>query len=231
MHYYIDGYNLMFRMLYAGDDLQAKREQIIRELSEKVQLLGLDATLVFDSYYQPEESTRGHFQALEVCFTNYGETADEFILQALKVSEYPQQQIVVTSDKKLAMQARRRLAQTLSVEEFMSWLGKRYKNKLNQKKELKAAKKAEKALSPKIAPKKAEPPSTLSPLPKTSPEECFDFYLTQFEASLKECEAHALAPKPKKRTPKIKKKKIPKHEKSDSISDMERWLKIFENRE
>ena len=36
MHYFIDGYNLLFRILRAGDNLQKQREEIIQDLEIKI---------------------------------------------------------------------------------------------------------------------------------------------------------------------------------------------------
>ena len=135
MHYFIDGYNLMFRRLKAGTDLQSQRAYIIKELDESASLLELDLTIVFDAQYQYGMGSRSHFHSLEICFTDGGETADEYILKALKRVAKPQQETVVTSDKKLAASVRRRAAKTETVEQFMSWLAKRHQNKERRLKE------------------------------------------------------------------------------------------------
>ena len=129
MHYYIDGYNLLFRVLRAGDDLQKQRQEITADIGKKVTLLELEATLVFDSHYQKDGYVRSHLNSLEIVFTAMGETADELILQELKESAHPSQHTVVTSDKKLANLCRLRQAKTESIDEFLGWLNKRYKNK------------------------------------------------------------------------------------------------------
>jgi predicted RNA-binding protein with PIN domain len=129
MHYFIDGYNLMFRRLRLGTDLQTQRSYIIKELDESASILQLDITIVFDAHYQCGIGSRSHYNSLEICFTEEGETADEYILKALKKTAKPQHEIVITSDKKLASFARRHLAKAESVEKFMMWLTKRRQNK------------------------------------------------------------------------------------------------------
>ncbi|HEY4832659.1 MAG TPA: NYN domain-containing protein [Waddliaceae bacterium] len=136
MHYFIDGYNLMFRRLRAGTDLKTQRTYIIKELDESTSILQLDITLVFDAQYQCGIGSRSHFHCLEICFTDEGETADEYILKALKRMAKPQQETVVTSDKKLASHTRRYSAKTETVEKFMSWLTKRRQNKERQENRL-----------------------------------------------------------------------------------------------
>jgi Predicted RNA-binding protein containing a PIN domain len=229
MHYYIDGYNLLFRILRAGDDLRTQREQITTDIEVKTAALDVDATLVFDSHYQEDDSTRSHLRNLEIVFSALGETADEYILQEIKESQNPSHHTVVTSDKKLAHLCRLRLAKTESVEEFLSSINKRYKNKLSQRKKPEPQTLA--PPPPKIAPK----PAHFIPKADDSAESCFDFYLNSFEDSVKLIESQTPPkppPKPKKISAK-QSKKIKSNEsasKEDShLSDMERWQNAFEN--
>lgn len=217
MHYFIDGYNLMFRILRAGDDLQMQRASIILDLNRKIQVVGLDVTIVFDAQYQSGESTRSHLKHLEIYFTNQGETADELILQKLQHEKNPRQQTIVTSDKKLAWLARRRGALTETVEDFLKSLNNRCKNKLKNSPSTSA-----RAILP--PPKKVIPVSTKKP----SPEECFEYYLEEFEANFQEM-AKMQPVKELKSPPKKKKKAKTKELKQDEgLSNMERWVKAFE---
>lgn len=234
MHYFIDGYNLMFRTLHASDDLQTQRWRIIHDLNEKIQILNLDVTLVFDSHYQFGEATRTHFNKLEIQFTEQGETADEFILEELKHEQTPQMQTVVTSDKTLAWLSRRSAAKTETVEEFLGWLNKRYKNKRRQ---LKTSKQAgsEKAAYIKKEQIPAIPQKTVKPSKNASPEECFDYYLSLFTENFNQIAVFepplSITP-PTKQPPKksrVKKaKKIAAMEGNEGLSLEERWLKAFE---
>lgn len=135
MHYYVDGYNLMFRLLNVSGDLSDEREYIIHDLSKKAEALDLKMTLVFDAQYQFGEGSRSHFRNLEIVFTQHGEIADEYILNALHETNHPQRETVVTSDKSLARLARNTGAKTEGIETFISWLNKRY-DKKPQKKEV-----------------------------------------------------------------------------------------------
>lgn len=225
MHYYIDGYNLLFRVLHAGDDLPSQRQRMIEELNTKFQLLNLNATLVFDSQYQIGSSTRSHYQCLEILFSSHGETADERILDEIRVDLFPRQAVVVTSDKKLAWFARRCSVKTESVEQFMEWVNKRYKNKLHQR-PTPAKQQASTALP------KPKPPS--APVPKATPEENFDYYLDQFQKQLNLEASVGKTPlknvtnntqKPKKKG----KSKIKSPCGNPLLeSDTERWQRLFE---
>lgn len=203
MHYYIDGYNLMFRVVRAGDDLQSQRIKIIKDLNAKVHLLQIEATIVFDAQYQLGETSRTHFKDLEIFFTAEGETADEYILRHIKGVSHPENCTVVTSDKRLAWAVRRRLAKTESVEEFLGWLNKRFFNKIRHLKE-KEELKPPKALH---LPKK---PVKRKKEIKEDPEDRLHYYLKIFEEKMGELKVE----EPKKR-----------------LSDYERWLKAFEEGE
>lgn len=219
MHYFIDGYNLMFRILRAGDDLQLQRESIIRDLNRKIEVVGLDVTIVFDAQYQSGESSRSHLQHLEICFTSQGETADELILRQLQHDKNPRQQTIVTSDKKLAWLARRRGAQTETVEDFLKSLNNRVKNKL---------KRSKLTPPPDIIPpiKKITPPSTQ----KSSTEECFEYYLEQFEISFQKMAESQAIKKVEIESPKKRKKPKTKKIQDEGLSNMERWMKAFERK-
>lgn len=233
MHYYIDGYNLLFRLLGADDDFTKQRQQLIEDLNAQIQNLELDITIVFDSQFHESESTRSHFQNLEIIFTSIHETADDRILKEIKASRDPCKQTVVTSDKKLAWFARRCSAKTETVEQFSNWLNKRFKNKLRLQKEMLAAAKN----PPKESEKKKnvpEPQPIKPPPPTVEPEKCTDYYLDQFQkkydALFKE------APQPKKKLQKRhaaslkRSKKPPKHDEQKPVSDMDRWEHIFQNK-
>lgn len=165
MHYYIDGYNLLFRIVKASDeDLQKQREQIIDDLGRKINHLNIDATIVFDSYYQKGMRERSFKHNVEILFTDEGETADECILDELRTKRNPRLETVVTSDKKLAWQSRLKGAHTLSVEDFLSCLNQRWRKKIQPSKI-----------------EKKEPEPIIIPEKKETVEE---FYLKSFEDAL-----------------------------------------------
>jgi predicted RNA-binding protein with PIN domain len=222
MFYYIDGYNLLFRILKGGENLRQEREQLIQDLESKINLLELDAIIVFDSQYQPDEGSSSDFKRLRVIFTAGGETADEYILKKLKETLFPNQFTVVTSDKRLAAQCRRRLACVEEVGEFMQLLNRRYKNKL------KMPEKAHKQESP---PAPTAPKKTVSkPLKKSSAEECRDYYLDVFQKEFEQQFEKAPPPQAShdKKMKKIRQQPLSKEE--QELSDNERWQKIFEQR-
>lgn len=204
MHYLVDGYNFMFRVAYDEEDLQKQREKIIHSLNLKMGFLGLKATLVFDAQYQPEGIQRSYYDALEIVYTSRGETADDCILNFVKESATPSRFTIVTSDKKLARLAERLGAKVDSSEHFNSWLTKRFYKKAHSKKEPVQKK------EPLVVLKKKKPSL------KALPEDCFQYYLEMFEQEV-------LPSPPAKKEGLVKKEK-----KEKPLSDMERWLRAFE---
>jgi uncharacterized protein len=200
MHYYLDGYNLMFRILRATEDFRTLREKIIADLSAKIQILDLDVTVVFDATYQRGELDRSRTQSIEILYTAEGETADEFIINELKSGRKPSDHTVVTSDKELAYLARLCHSHTETVEHFISWLNRRYKNKLRRPVS-EAPPKPKIMELPKLLKKVELPPP---------PVESFEYYLQAFEERLKE------------QNPKLK------PEEREYLTDMQRWLRAFE---
>lgn len=198
MHYFLDGYNMMFRIARATEDFRRQREQIISDLSTKIQILELDVTVVFDAKYQPGGATRSHTPSIEILYTAEGETADEFILNELKGEKRPSEHTVVTSDKKLAYLAKLCHSKTESVEDFIGWLNRRYRNKLRRQDIKRTPIKPLKSMAKSL------------PKPGTTPEESFDFYLHEFEKRLHKEDPISI--------------KVEK----EIVSDMQRWLRAFE---
>lgn len=222
MHYLIDGYNLLFRVLKAGDSLHNQRGEVTEYLEKRLNAIGLNATLIFDSHYREDEGSRGHLHSLEIVFTAHKESADAHILRFLKDSHAPENFTVVTSDKTLARLCRLKLAKTESIDEFLSFINKRYKNKLKQNGQKEAAEVKKVAVPPPV------PATPKEPAPNATVESCFDYYLRLFE------EATPNLPEiPPKKSPKIepvKKKAKPAASKEPPISDEDRWLKAFERK-
>ncbi len=151
---------------------------------------------------------------LEIFFTGQGVTADDYILHQLKHIEHPRQHTVVTSDKKLAWQSRRKGAHTVTIEEFLKLLNNRFKNKLKRTRQT-------------PAPKLISAPTPL-PLAESKKKEGNDYYLEHFETNfLKIVEAEA-AKKMAKHTKTKKSAKTKKDNIDETLSNMERWMNAFE---
>lgn len=214
MHYYIDGYNLMFRVLQNREgNLQTQRQQMIDDLTQKIEFLELDVTFVFDAQYQPCDSSRSFFRNLEILFTAHGETADEAIINEIKSESKPRQQVVVTSDKKLAWFARRCSVKTESVEEFVAWVNKRCHNKLRHQRAEVLAKRAVIKTAPIVELGTKPIPKALPPAQPGS----IDYYLAAFDVE----DVPEIS---------IVTSDQPPPSKKVIISEMARWLNLFEKR-
>jgi len=134
MHYYIDGYNLLFQTLHPLKDLRAKREKMVELLQEKLSALDLSLTIVFDgSHYRGEESGFQYLPSLQIIFTPKGQSADEYILEKLSHTLHPSEYTIVTSDKALSQKCRGLGAHTKNIADFMRWASK--KSTLHDEKE------------------------------------------------------------------------------------------------
>lgn len=203
MHYWVDGYNLLFRTSAARhyELFKEQREDFIQHLVNKIRVARLSASLVFDSHYQPGS---GHIRSLlnvNIHFTNEGQTADDYILEQISCSKIPKHHTVVTSDEGLAWHARLREAHSQSVKEFLNLLSR------------KAAKKAQSKINMSM-------PKTI--VKRLTLEER---YHTIFEERLKQEPKPSANPLPKGRD---KPKKSANQEVSKS--DYLRWLEMFEGR-
>ena len=122
MHYYIDGYNLLFSVIHTEDTLEKRRETIIQLIQKHLIPLHVDATLVFDS--KQEDIEFHDIDTLRIVFTKKNLTADQYILHQLELSSNPRLETVVTSDKSLAHLVKNLNANTLSITSFIEKIKK-----------------------------------------------------------------------------------------------------------
>lgn len=127
MKYLLDGYNIIFRRSSHHDSLEQLRLRFFKELDLLAKALSLNIIVVLDAYKQVGELKRGHFQSLEIIFTEYGQTADEYILKTIQ--RIPSNQkgtyTVVSSDRQLAHQVASESINVLSVSSFFRIIEKK----------------------------------------------------------------------------------------------------------
>lgn len=114
MHYLIDGYNLLFRLLVPDNKIEAYRESLIKILLKQTEEKKMYMTVVFDAHNQKTDGYRTHKGMLEIVYTDFGQTADAYILNHLEPET-----IVVTSDDHLARHVRNSGYQTISINKFI----------------------------------------------------------------------------------------------------------------
>lgn len=205
MHYLIDGYNLLFRCVKAreSEDLKTQREEFVKDIAKKIHAAHLDATLIFDSQYQAGPGDRFSIRDLDIQFTDEGETADDRILAHLKKAKSPKDYTVVSSDGRLAWQARIKGAHSLTVEDFIPYLHRIYKKKIKGK--------------------LPSPPLLKPAMPERQPTQ-EERYEKIFEEKLETEPLPTSKELSKSYEKRPRKKKVSK----PTISDYERWLKAFE---
>ena len=121
MHYYIDGYNWLFRSFRSKKTLEEKRRQFLKDLTLLLQGKRCEITVVFDSSdpYSYTDS-RGNFQFLEIIFTKNTQTADEYIELTIENAKNPKKITVVTLDRQLQQKCLLRGAHVLTILEFFN---------------------------------------------------------------------------------------------------------------
>lgn len=130
MHYWIDGYNLLFRLTKNYREMKQNERKLLAALNQSIILLKYKATVVFDGREKdPPEALRRNFDALALIYTPHHQTADDYILKALEDSSDPAKEVVVSSDYELLRKAKQKGAQVLTIEEFVSRLVKKRQKK------------------------------------------------------------------------------------------------------
>lgn len=125
MHYLIDGYNLLFRLIDSKKNLQSQRQSVIRSLQKEFAVLHLKGTIVFDgAHRRGEDSGLSYKSPLIIAYSPEGESADEYILEKLELAKRPSEMTVVTDDRSLASQARGKKALTMTLRAFLAYLEK-----------------------------------------------------------------------------------------------------------
>ena len=130
MHYYVDGYNLLFRLSWKALDttLHEARSVLIKEINRHAALLNMHITLVFDAPFS-EELSRGHYHNLEIIFTSRGVSADEYLVELLESVQNPRTCTLVTSDRQLARKVKKMGVSLVGVEAWLDSLRKRSNRK------------------------------------------------------------------------------------------------------
>lgn len=119
MHYFIDGYNLLFRLSAETKNFEEARKQIIDSLVDTK----FSLTLVFDGK-GVDLPHRTHKGSLEIIYTSRGQSADAYILEEISLVKNPEVYTIVTSDKKLAAICCQIGAYTQTIDSFLALLQK-----------------------------------------------------------------------------------------------------------
>lgn len=125
MHYYIDGYNWLFRIPKSRKSFEEKRREFIKSIHKLVEGRTCLVTIVFDSSDPSRDiSSKGNYDFLEIVFTPKKQTADEYIESAVENAFRPRQITVVTLDRELQQKCLLRGANVATMEEFFDFFAK-----------------------------------------------------------------------------------------------------------
>lgn len=141
MHYFIDGYNLLFQSAFLDQkrSLEEARTALIHELDRHAEFLHLHITLVFDAAFQDDECKRGHFKMLELIYTARGHTADDYLVTYADNLHAKERITVVTSDKRLARRLKKPNVDVEGVLDFLHRIRKKSSKKNTSKTVLRAS--------------------------------------------------------------------------------------------
>lgn len=114
--YLIDAYNWLLRSAQAPLS-QTELDRWTERVASLLKLSCRPSKLIFDAPLSPRGIHKKWIEGIEVIYTCYGQSADDFILESL-LGQQPGTCSVVTSDRQLARSARELGAKTLSIAEF-----------------------------------------------------------------------------------------------------------------
>jgi predicted RNA-binding protein with PIN domain len=122
MLYIIDGYNFLFRLQHSVKDLKKERSHFLLLIDKICEERNLYTQIVFDSNEElsldyPSKAKLTHIQMI---FSPKNKTADDYILEIVRVSKNRYKTTVVTSDLLLARLAEGLGTRWLTVEAFMT---------------------------------------------------------------------------------------------------------------
>ena len=137
MNYLLDGYNILFRERDSDGSLEAQRQRLFEKLSVVAAASHLNFIVVFDSYRQACKLERHHFHSIEVVYTDFEQTADDYILEYVECLSRDNRQHtkVVTSDKTLAQKVCYERVEVLSVYSFFKEIERKTYQRMKKKKE------------------------------------------------------------------------------------------------
>lgn len=115
MIYLVDGYNVLFKTIENIDPLEISRNQLIEFLEAFFSSINKKAIIVFDARSSDENfiPSKKFTNFLEIVYSPSDQTADQYIID--HVSNHPKDYFtVVTSDKDLSYQVKRRNTKIMS---------------------------------------------------------------------------------------------------------------------
>ena len=137
MKYLLDGYNVLFRERDTNGSLEEQRVRLFEKLNHLAEASHLDFIIVLDAHYQEGEAERHHYRSLEVVYTDYNQTADDYIIEYVECLplSHRRQLKVVSSDRPLMQKVRFERVEVLSVSAFFKEIERKAHKSISKKKE------------------------------------------------------------------------------------------------
>lgn len=130
-HYIVDAYNLMFKSPdirpRIETDLEGARDMLLNQLASFAMAGGRKVTVVFDG--KGMGSTTSGRAGVRIVYSRSGENADMCIKRLVDVTQRPNPNVVVTSDREIQVFVKHCGAAFVSSDEFLSELNRRQQNK------------------------------------------------------------------------------------------------------
>lgn len=130
MIYYVDGYNYLFTQGIERELFESSREEVLDFFSTNAHSFKI--IVIFDAHKQRGVFSRVFYHGIEVVYSSYEQTADEYIIEQVLHAKKPHELAVVTNDQGLAKEIRRLKAHPISFENFFKKIEKK-KPKPNEK--------------------------------------------------------------------------------------------------
>ena len=132
MKYILDGYNILFQERNTNGSLEEQRVRLFEKWNLYAEELHLDLTVVLDAHLQEGELRRHHFHRLEIIYTDFAQTADDWIIDYVENApcHKRRQLTVVTSDRSLMQKIRLEQVEVLSVPSFFKEIEKKTHSRL-----------------------------------------------------------------------------------------------------
>lgn len=123
MNIIIDGYNLMHYMKLKGDSFQKKREDLINELRQFLEINHGNITLVFDGHKNISEHKSIEKQgSIRIIYSAKNQSADDVIIELIKNRKVKARNMVlITSDRKLVNFAVSNRIKTINSSHFAEY--------------------------------------------------------------------------------------------------------------
>ena len=137
MKYLLDGYNILFRERDSNGSLEEQRIRLFQKLNILAEASHLSFIVVLDAHQQAGDSERHHYLSLEVIYTDFDQTADDYIIgyvECLPMSSRHRTK-VVSSDRALTQKVRLERVEVLSVSAFFKEIERKKHSRLSEKPE------------------------------------------------------------------------------------------------